>query len=117
MNDLVRRLTREQQIEASLRPEPSRKALKEAVERGLVHVRFVETRGGTELGVQVAPAASDLSALESPAGGSIRLVGDLILDYSRVRFHGTIDLDSLKGQGRLEHLGDVAPGASLDEVA
>lgn len=113
MNDLVQRLTKEQPIEASLRPEPTVEALKAAVDRDYVHVKFTETRGGTELGVKLNRDASDLTGADFEAGaGSLKIVGDLTLDYTRVRFHGTLDLASLKGTGRLEPLGDVEPGAS-----
>ena len=41
----------------------------------------------------------------------MKIVGGLILDYTRVRFHGTIDLATLRGTGYLEPLEDVEPGA------
>jgi len=44
--------------------------------------------------------------------GSVKIVGELILDYTRVRFHGTIELATLRGTGRLEPLEDVEPGAA-----
>ena len=112
MNDLVQRLTEEQPIEAVLRPEPTAAALKAAVDRGYVHVKFVDTRGGTELGVRLDPEATDAAGADFEAGaGSLKIVGELTLDYTRVRLHGTLDLASLKGTGRLEPLGDVEPGA------
>ena len=112
MNDLVQQLTQEQPVEASLRPEPTLEAFKAAIDRGYVHVKFVNTRGGTELGIRLDPEASDLAGADFAAGaGSVKIVGDLTLDYTRVRFHSTLDLSTLKGTGRLEPLGDVEPGA------
>lgn len=112
MNDLVQRLTVEQPIEASLRPERNLTNLKAAVDRGYVHVKFINTRGGTELGVRLDQDRSDLAGADFTEGtGALKIVGELVLDYTRVRFHGTLDLGSLAGTGRLEPLGDVEPGS------
>jgi len=48
-------------VEVSLRPEKTAKAMKESVDRGYIHLKFTDTRGGTELGVEVDAEASDLS--------------------------------------------------------
>lgn len=114
MNELVEKLTREQEIEASLRPETSLENFKAALDRGYVHVKFPNTRGGTELGIRLDPDASDLSNADFESrSGSVKIVGGLILDYERVRFHGEIDLGTLKGTGRLEPLGEVSPADLL----
>jgi hypothetical protein len=112
MNDLVQRLTVDQPVIASLRPEPTLEAFKAAVDRGYVHVLFTETRGGTELGVRIDPAWSDLSQADFEHGtGTAKVGGELVLDYVRVRCHAAIDLATLRGTGRLEPLGDEEPGA------
>jgi len=103
VNDLVQRLTQEQPIIASLRPEATPEQLKAAVGRGYVYIKFTETRGGTELGIRLDPERSDTSGANYDAGtGRIHVVGDLVLDYVPVRFHGDIDLASMAGTGRLE---------------
>ena len=103
MNELVQKLTQEQRIIASLRPETNLQYLKAAVDRGYVYIKFTETRGGTELGIRLIPDLSDLTKADWESGtGSIHIVGDLVLDYVPVRFHGDIDLASLEGTGRLE---------------
>ena len=108
MNELVKKLTQDQEIEASLRPEPTLPAFKAAIDRGYVHAKFPNTRGGTELGIPLDRERSDLSGADFEGGkGSVKIVGELVLDYTKVRFHGTIDLATLKGIGRLEPLGDV----------
>ena len=59
MNELVQRLSeREHPIEASLRPEKTATALKESIDRGYVHIKFTNTKGGTDLGVRLDPAGS-----------------------------------------------------------
>jgi hypothetical protein len=102
VNDLVQRLTKEQEVEASLRPEPTLQYFKAAVDRGYVHVKFTQTRGGTELGVRLDPERSDLKNADWENGtGSVTVVGELTLDYVKVRCHATIDLATLKGTGYL----------------
>src|SRR5689334_18135820 len=69
-------------VVVSQRPEPSVKALKEAIDNGYARVKFTETKGGTELGFRVDKEASDLSAANFDEGtGKVRLVGGLTLDY------------------------------------
>jgi hypothetical protein len=110
MNDLVQRLTEEQKIEASLRPEATAEAFKEAVDRGYVHVLFPGTRGGTELGVRLDEAACDLAAADfAAAAGSAHLEGELVLDYVKVRFIGDVDLATLEGRGRLQPVEQSEP--------
>lgn len=121
MNELVQKLTQEQPVIASLRPEPTLAELKAAVERKYVLIKFTETRGGTELGIRLDPERSDLAAANFDAGtGKIHIVGDLVLDYVPVRFHGDIELASLAGTGRLEVLpaagGDGAGGGAGAEA-
>ncbi|MEM7049896.1 MAG: MbtH domain protein [Acidobacteriota bacterium] len=105
MSDLVERLTNRQSIEASLRPEPNLELFKACIDRGYVHLKFTETRGGTELGVRLDDQASNLAEADFEAGeGTVHLCGDLTLDYVRVRCHGSIDLATFKGTGYLEKL-------------
>lgn len=110
MNELVQRLSEEQKIEASLRPEATAAALRESIDRGYVHVRFPGTRGGTELGIRLDDSSCDLTTGDFEAGtGSVHLVGDLVLDYVKVRFHGDVDLATLEGRGRLEPVKETEP--------
>jgi hypothetical protein len=96
MNDLVQRLTQEQHIIVSLRPEPSLQNFKAAVDRNYVHCKFTQTRGGTELGIPLDRERSDFSNADFEKGtGTVKIVGQLTLDYTKVRFHGPIDRASL----------------------
>ena len=59
MNELVQKLSEaEHPIEASLRSEKTATALKESIDRGYVHIKFTNTKGGTDLGVRLDPAGS-----------------------------------------------------------
>lgn len=101
---LVDRLTEgDHRIVVSQRPEPSVKALKEAIDNGYVRVKFTETQGGTELGFKVDKDASNLADANFDEGtGKVRLVGGLTLDYVKVRCIAEIDLKTLEGVGHLE---------------
>jgi hypothetical protein len=104
MNELVERLSRgDHPVEVSIRPEKSLAALKERIERGYVHVKFTDTRGGTELGFSLDKDASDLMAGNLETGtGTVRLVGDLTLNYVKVKAVAEINLQTLAGSGHLE---------------
>ena len=92
-------------IVVSQRPEPSAKALKEAIDSGYVRVKFTDTKGGTELGFKVDKDASQVGDANFEDGtGKIRLVGGLTLDYTKVRCIADIDLQTLEGVGHLERV-------------
>ena len=96
-------------IVVSQRPEPTVKALKDAIDSGYVRVKFTETQGGTELGFKVDKDSSDLAAADFEAGtGTVRIVGGLTLNYTKVRCIANIDLQTLAGEGHLEKVDAAA---------
>lgn len=101
---LVDRLCeREHPVEVSLRPERTAAAFKQCVDRGYVHLRFTDTRGGTELGFGLDRTRSEISAADFEAGrGSLKLVGDLTLDFVPVRCTANVDLSTMRGAAILE---------------
>ena len=108
---LLERLAKEQPVCLVLRPEATAAALSEALSRNFVHVKFVETKGGTELGVRLE--AEDSSRLRSEVEGgtsSIGIAGRLVLDGHPVRCVASIELESLSGSGRLEPAESLASG-------
>ena len=113
MTDLVDRLAEGQHpVEVSLPVERTVDALRACLDRGYVHIRFTNTRGGTELGVPVDRERSDLSGADLEQGtGRLTLAGELTLDYRKVRCVATIDLPSMVGEGRLEILPEPAATA------
>src|SRR5262245_37351834 len=89
-------------VEAGLRPERTVVLFKEAIDRNYVHVKFTNTRGGTELGVRLDPNACDFSQADFENGaGAVHVEGGLTLDYVKVRCVADIELSTLKGTGRL----------------
>ena len=75
---------------------------KAAIDREYVHVKFTETRGGTELGFRLDPDHTDLSKGDFDNGsGNVKVAGKLNLDGVDVRCEAEIDLSSLDGTGHL----------------
>jgi uncharacterized protein YbdZ (MbtH family) len=92
-------------LAASLRPDRTAKALLEAIDRKYVLVKFTETRGGTELGMELDSDECRLTDADFDEGsGDVRLVGGLTLDFVKVRCIAQINLATLEGTGRLEKL-------------
>ena len=104
MNELVQRLSQgNHPVETSLRPEKTVAALKESIHRGYVHIKFTQTKGGTDLGVRLDPEESNLKEADfEHEAGKVHLVGNLTLNYVKVRCIADIDLKTLEGSGRLE---------------
>ena len=79
------------------------KELKECIDRDYVHIKFTETRGGTELGFHLDPERSDLTQGDFDNGsGTVTLAGKLTLDYVPVLCVGELDLGTMEGKGHLE---------------
>jgi uncharacterized protein YbdZ (MbtH family) len=96
-------------VELALRPEPTVALLKEALDRGYLHVKFTDTKGGTELGVRLDREQCDFSEADFGQGtGTLHICGGLTLNYVKVRCMADIDLATLKGTGRLEKVESAA---------
>jgi len=93
-------------VEISLRPERTAAELKKRIDAyKFVHIRFTDTRGGTELGVELDDAESDWASADfAGATGRVRLAGRLKLNYVPVKCIAEIDLSTLTGNGHLEVL-------------
>lgn len=108
MSDLVQRLSSgEHPVEITIRPARTILALNECLDRGYVHVKFTDTRGGTELGVRLDMDSCDLAAARTEqAHGEIKLIGKLKLDYVPVRCVAQVDVTTFEGRGHLEPTGE-----------
>jgi hypothetical protein len=102
MDELTQRLASDQPVAVG-GPTPTLEELRNRLEEiGTVFVKFTETRGGTDLGVRLDRAASDLGAADFDQGsGSVHIEGTLILNDDPVRCIADVDLATLKGTGRL----------------
>lgn len=100
----------EHPVEVRLRPERTVKLFKEAIDRDYIHIKFTQTKGGTELGFRLN--ASDLSAADfENVKGTVHVEGSLTLDYVPVKCIADIDLSTLEGKGHLIKV--EAPKASV----
>ena len=89
-------------VEVGLRPERTVKLFKDAIDRNYVHIKFTDTKGGTELGVRLDRAYCDFGKADFENGtGSVHIEGTLSLDYVKVKCIADVDLQSLEGQGHL----------------
>jgi len=93
-------MRRDHAVEVGLRPERSVKLFKEAIDRDYVHIKFTETKGGTELGFRLNRDTSDFSAADFENGkGTVHVEGNLTLDYVKVKSVADIDLSTLAEAG------------------
>ena len=105
MNELVQRLSEGDHPVAITRAEGDAKEFKAMIDREYVLVKFTNTRGGTELGYKLDQERSELDGGDFENGtGSVKVVGELNLNYVDVRCVATIDLSNLEGTGHLEIL-------------
>jgi hypothetical protein len=107
MSELVQKLAKgdHKVIFRAFRDNPVEE-LKERIDKyNYVHVKFAETRGGTELGVRLDPERTDLSQADFEKGtGIVHLAGNLTLDYVKVRCVADVDIATMEGKGHLEIL-------------
>ncbi|TBW50332.1 MbtH domain protein [Marinobacter halodurans] len=77
--------------------------LKEGIDVGMVHIRFPNTRGGTVLGIPVNSDELETDSVDFEKGnGTLKLTGDIVLDYVALRCTAKIDLNSLQAEVSLE---------------
>lgn len=109
MNELVQRLAEGEHPVTVGGPQPSLEEFhKRLTDMGYVFIKFTGTRGGTDLGVRVDKAATDLSQADFPnAEGSVHVEGTLTLNYVKVRCVADINLATLNGSGHLVALEEV----------
>jgi len=89
-------------VEVGLRPERNMKLFKEAIDRNYVHIKFTDTKGGTEIGCQLDRNTSDFSQADFENGkGTAHIEGDLTLDYVKIKCIADIDLSTLTGTGHV----------------
>ena len=102
-DDLVDRLTQGRHRVVVGGPEPSAAELGRRLgELGYAFVKFPDTRGGTDLGVRVDPAATDTSGANFGDGsGQVHIEGTLTIDYVPARLVADIDIATLSGEGHL----------------
>lgn len=104
MSELVEKLSQGiHSVEIALRPERNSQILKECIERGYVHIKFIDTQGGTEVGVRIDENTAQSVLADLNRGESaIQVSGTLVLDYIPVRCVADINLETYNGTGCLQ---------------
>lgn len=102
MSELVESLCRQQGRLAVGGPKPSLQSFRDAIRRRYVLLKFLETRGQTDLGMDLDWDACEVSERCLEAGqGSVHLEGRLTLDFVPVRLVADVDIESMMGTGQL----------------
>ncbi len=104
MNELTERLSTGDHPVTLGGPSPSCEGLKHRIDEiGWVHIKFTDTRGGTDLGIRLDREKTDLSEADFENGkGTLHVEGTLTLNNDPVRLIADIDLATLDGTGHLE---------------
>lgn len=106
MDRLVKQLSEGQHpIEFEPRSEKYDEIKERLVEMKFVFVKFINTMGGTELGINIDDDLTKLKNADFVNGeGNIHVVGTCELNYHKVRCVADIDLKTKKGTAYLEAL-------------
>lgn len=103
MDNLVDRLLAKQPVEFESRTNNLEEAKERLLGTKFIFIMFTETKGGTELGINVDTDLTDVKEADFTKGvGHISVVGTCELNYQKVRCIAEIDLSTKKGVGCLE---------------
>lgn len=108
INELVKRLSSgKHEVLIGHRGEDY-KEIKKRIEEGYVHIKFSQTKGGTELGINVDLNNTNIANLDFVKGeGSLHIEGTTNLNYNTVKLIADIDLASRKGEGYLQIISEI----------
>jgi hypothetical protein len=103
MDELVQRLLHGKHPVVVGGPSPSLAEFKKRLEEMVyVFIKFVNTQGGTDLGMHVDKSSLDLSQADfTQSTGIVHVEGMLTLNYVKVRCIADITLETLSGTGCL----------------
>lgn len=103
MDHLIERLLVNQPIEFESRTSTLEELKERLLDMKFVFITFPETKGSTELGINVDIDLTDIKNADFTKGtGNIYVVGTCELNYQKVHCIAEIDLFTKKGLGRLE---------------
>ena len=102
INELVERLANgKHQVVIGSRGE-SYEEIKQRIEDGYIHIKFSQTKGETELGINVDLSKANLAQLDFINGtGVLHIEGTTNLNYHPVRCIAEINLSERKGEAYL----------------
>ena len=101
LNELVERLSKgKHKVVIGHRDEPPEE-LTQRINDGFIHIKFTETKGGTDIGINVDSSKNNVSEVEFNKKGKLHLEGITTLNYNKVRCIADIDAKTKKGLGYL----------------
>jgi hypothetical protein len=102
-NELVSRLCAGDHIVSFEDRTPEPEHVDERIKNGFVFIKFTQTRGGTELGINLIQDECDFSNGDFKEGsGKLHVVGTCELNYCKVKCVADADLKTREGVGHLE---------------
>ncbi len=102
MNDLVLKLTKQNDVTIGHRNETSLEIQKN-IKNGFVHINFMNTQGETDLCINVDPQKTNLSEVDFANGyGILHIEGVTNLNFHQVQCIADIDMSTRKGTGYLK---------------
>jgi hypothetical protein len=103
INELVQRLSDgKHEVMLGYRNEPYDE-IKQRIADGYTHIKFTQTKGGTELGINVDLDNTNIENVDFIKGhGVLHIEGTTNLNYNFVRCIADIDIASRKGVGFLQ---------------
>lgn len=103
MDELVQHLSQGNHPVTVGGPQPTLEEFQTRVQNiGYAFIKFVNTRGGTDLGVRIDKDATNLEQADfALRTGVAHIEGTLTLNYVQVRCIADIDLATLNGTGHL----------------
>lgn len=107
INELVKKLSIGKHEVVIGRMNEPYEEIKQRIEDGYIHIKFTQTKGGTELGINVDLNSTNVKDLDFIRGeGLLHIEGTTSLNYNAVRLIANIDLASKKGEGYLQLLSE-----------
>ena len=103
INELVKRLSEGKHEVAIGQRNESYEEIQKRIEDGFIHIKFINTKGGTELGINVDLDNTQISESDFlNKSGLIHIEGTTNLNYNMVKCIADIDIATRKGNGYLQ---------------
>lgn len=103
INELVKKLSENKHEVTIGHRNESDEEIKKRIEDGYIHIKFTQTNGGTELGINIDSNNTNVKELDFNKKGMIlHIEGTTRLNYNTVRCIAEINLTSRKGEGYLQ---------------
>ena len=101
INELVERLSNGRHKVIIGERDESYEEMKERINDGFFHIKFTETKGGTELGISIDKSKTNINEIDLETG-LLHIEGTTNLNYNDVRLIADINMKSKSGEGYLQ---------------